>query len=150
MHANLQAIQAIETLLNAASTPPWRRAYASRQVPPTAALPAVLVFESGESSSQRGLTGYRRQDRALMVDIAFVTRPKANPEDITAELNAAAAKIETTLTLTALGSETYDACDYAGRELNELPDEDGNVSIVLHYAVAFPTLEGRPETLGAD
>lgn len=152
MHARQQILEAVRGLLDAAVAPPWKGAYVSSVAPGVNSLPCTLVSQVGEQSGPVPNSGFidgSRQWRTLSLTVLYVERNRTNPEDTTADLNAAAAAIETAVTLTALQAvlAAVKAGGLTGTEIDEEPDESGFVGISVSYSFEYMTEEGAPETL---
>lgn len=148
-HARYQLLAAVKALLAGAATPPWRSVHVADDVPPKASLPCVVVDAPAESANDAGLVGRRRQERTAQVDVKCYMSALANPIDNTAKLHTLASAVETVITQAALAGTAEDVY-LLGLDTESLPDERGFISITLHYAASYSTLEGRPDTLGAD
>lgn len=152
MHARQQILAAIAGRLDAAVAPPWKGVYVSSVAPGVNSLPCVLVSQVGEQAGPVPDSGFidgSRQWRTLNVTLLYVERARAKPEDTTAALNAAAAAIETAVTLTALQAvlANIKAGALTGTEIDEEPDESGFVGISISFSIEYMTAEGAPSTL---
>lgn len=152
MHARQQILAAVAGLLDAAAAPPWKGVYVSSVAPGVNSLPCVLVSQVSEPAGPVPNAGFidgSRQWRTLTVSVLYVERSRARPEDTTAALNAAAAKIETVVTLAALQAVLANVKTGAmqGTEIDEEPDESGFVGISISWSFEYITAEGAPETL---
>lgn len=152
MHARQQILNAVAGLLDAAVSPSWKGVYVSSVAPGVNSLPCVLVSQVSEPAGPVPNSGFidgSRQWRTLTLSVLYVERARAKPEDTTAALNAAAAEIETAVTLTALQGVLANVKSGAlqGTEIDEEPDESGFVGISVSFGFEYMTAEGAPETL---
>lgn len=152
MHARQQILAAVAGLLDAAVAPPWKGVYVSSVAPGVASLPCALVSQVSEPAGPVPDSGFldgSRQWRTLTLSVLYLERARANAEDTTAALNAAAAAIETAVTLTAMQGALANVKNGAlqGTEIDEAPDESGFVGISVSFSFEYMTAEGAPETL---